>query len=376
LTEERPAPAGTFIDKGDDMKKAVMFAVLAAALIAFAAPAASAAHSDPNGGVYTITNSAAGNGVEYFARSDNGTLRLVATYDTDGAGTGAGLGSQGAVALSQDGKQLFAVNAGSDSVSEFTVRKQGLELEGTFSSNGVRPISLTVRDDVLYVLNAGSSSITGFEVTGDVIAPLAGSTQSLLGTNPAQVGFSSDGSSLVVTEKGTQSIDTFAVKHGIAQPGVSSPAAGATPFGFSFDNHGRAFVSEASGSASSYAVDTAGAHVITGAALTHQGAPCWLVVTKDGRYAYTANAGAGTISGFSIAPDGSIALLDPTGISGSFGVGSHPLDEAVSADGRYLYVVVDGHHTIGGFRINGDGSLTSLGEVGTLPAGDVGLAAS
>ena len=241
---------------------------------------------------------------------------------------------------------------------------RGLELENTFSSNGVLPISVTVRNHVLYVLNAGSSSITGFSLQGDDVTPLAGSTQPLLGTNPAQIGFSSDGSSLLVTEKGTKTIDTFAVRHEIAQPGVSSPSSGATPFGFAFDNHGRAFVSEAAGSASSYSVDATGVHVITASALTHQAAPCWLVVTKDGRYAYTANAGAGTISGFAIGHDGSIALLDPSGVSGSFGAGSHPLDEAFSSDGRYLYVLVDGHHTVGGFRVNGNGSLTPSARSG------------
>jgi 6-phosphogluconolactonase len=166
------------------------------------------------------------------------------------------------------------------------------------------------------------------------------------------------------------------VSGGVAQPGVSSPSAGATPFGFQFDSLGRAFISEAAGSASSYGIDASGAHTISGAVATHQGAPCWLVVTPNGRYAYTANAAAGSVSGFAIASDGSLALLDPSGVSASFGAGSHPLDEATSPDGKYLYVLVDGHHAIGGFRIDADGSLIALGEVGTVPAGAVGLAAS
>ena len=116
--------------------------------------------------------------------------------------------------------------------------------------------------------------------------------------------------------------------------------------------------------------------MITGAAPTHQGAPCWLVVTPNGRYAYTANAAGGSVSGFSIARDGSLALLDPSGVSAALGAGSHPLDESVSADGTYLYVLVDGRHTIAGYRIAADGSLGALGEVGTLPAGAVGLASS
>ena len=355
-------------------------AVFATALVAFAAPAAaSASHNEAlsQAAVFTLTNSAAGNGVATFARSNDGTLTYAGTVPSGGLGTGANLGSQGAIALVPDGHTLFAVNAGSDSISEFAVTNTSVSLVTTFASNGVLPISLTVQGNLLYVLNAGSTSIAGFVIDGATVTPLAGSTQPLLGSNPAQIAFSPHGSQLVVTEKGTQTIDTYAVDSlGRAKPPVSSPSAGATPFGFAFDQRGRAFVSEAGGSASSYTVDDSGAHVISGAVATNQGAPCWLVVTKNGRYAYTANAAGGSISGFSIASDGSLALLDPSGATASLGAGSHPLDEAVSGNSRFLYVLVDGRHTIAGYRIAEDGSLNPLGEVGALPAGAVGLASS
>jgi 6-phosphogluconolactonase (cycloisomerase 2 family) len=361
------------------MRKSVTLAAIVASLAAFAVPAAaSAAHRAAGGNaVYAITNAPSGNGVAAYSRAADGTLTYSATYATGGNGTGAGLGSQGAVTLSDNGRHLFAVNAASNSVSEFVVTNDGLRLEATFSSNGVLPISVTASKNLLYVLNAGSRTITGFKIDGNGrIESIEGSTQPLLGSAPAQVAFSPNGSELVVTEKGSRTIDTFAVSGGVAQPGVSSPSAGATPVGFAFDALGRAFVSEAAGSASSYTIDALGAHVVTAAAPTYQGAPCWLVVTTDGRFAYTANAGGATISGFSIAADGSLTLLDPTGASAVLGAGAHPLDEAVSQDGRFLYVLVDGRHTIAGFRIGTDGSLSPLGEVGTLPAGAVGLASS
>jgi 6-phosphogluconolactonase len=355
-------------------------AVIAAALIAFAVPAAASASRTEalsQAAVFTLTNSAAGNGVATFARNTDGTLTYAGTVPSGGLGTGANLGSQGAIALVPDGHTLFAVNAGSDSISEFAVTNTSVSLVTTFVSNGVRPISLTVQGNLLYVLNAGSSSITGFAIDGVTVTPLAGSTQPLLGSNPAQIAFSPHGSQLVVTEKGTQTLDTYAVDSaGRAGTPVSSPSAGATPFGFAFDQRGRAFVSEAAGSASSYTVDDSGAHVISGAVATNQGAPCWLVVTKNGRYAYTANAAGSSVSGFAIAPDGSLALLDPSGATASLGAGGHPLDEAVSGNSRFLYVLVDGRHTIAGYRIAEDGSLSPLGEVGALPAGAVGLASS
>jgi 6-phosphogluconolactonase len=359
------------------MRKTLIFAAFAALVGALAVPAANAG-GPARGAVFTLTNAASGNAVAVFARSADGSLTQTATYATGGLGTGANLGSQGAVVLSDNAKRLFAVNAGSSSVSEFAVNGDELSLLRTFGSNGVGPTSLTVEKNLLYVLNAGSSSISGFKVDGTGrVEAIAGSTQALLGANPAQVAFSPDGSVLVVTEKDSSTIDTFAVdRDGRAQAAVSSPSAGATPFGFAFDSAGRAFVSEAAGSASSYSVDTSGVHVITAAAATHQAAPCWLVVTPDDRYAYTANAGSATISGFAIAGDGSIALLDPSGATASLGAGAHPLDEAISSDGATFYVLVDGRHTVAGYRIGADGSLTLVGEVGSLPAGDVGLAAS
>ena len=362
------------------MGRTLKLAALVTALAAFALPAAaaSAAQSAAAGdAVYAITNATSGNGVATYARSADGTLSYAGTYATGGLGTGANLGSQGAVTLADNGKHLFAVNAASNSISEFSVKHDGLRLEATFSSNGVLPISVTANKNLLYVLNAGSSSITGFKIDGNGrVESIDGSTQPLIGTAPAQVAFAPSGSALVVTEKGSGTLDTFAVSSGVAQPGVSSPSAGATPFGFAFDGLGRAFVSEAAGSASSYAIDAAGAHVITGAAVTHQGAPCWLVVTTDGRFAYTANAGGATISGFSIDANGALTLLDATGATAVLGAGAHPLDEAVSSDGQFLFVLVDGRHTIAGYRIGADGSLAPLGEVGTLPAGAVGLASS
>jgi 6-phosphogluconolactonase len=354
----------------------LLVALVVAVATSLTAAGASAAENSAvrPAAVYTITNAASGNGVAYFQTASDGSLRWVATYATGGAGTGAGLGSQGAVALSDDGKLLFAVNAGSNTISEFAVRNDGLDLLRTFPSGGTLPISLTVHKQWLYALDAGSSAITGFKLDGDGrVEAIAGSTQPLLGTSPAQVSFSPDGSLLVVTEKGSNTIDTFAVDGGgRALPGVSSASAGATPFGFAFDAIGRLFVSEAAGSASSYTVDAAGARVISSALALGQPAPCWLVVTPDGRFAYTANAGGGSISDIAIAPNGSISLASTT----SLGTGSKPLDEAVSSDGRFLYVLVDGRHTIGAFRIGADGALSALGEAGTLPAGDVGLASS
>jgi len=344
-------------------------------LVALAAATTAAAGESSPGAVYTLTNSAAGNAVLAFSRAADGTLTPQGSFATGGLGSGAALGSQGAVILSDDGRQLFAVNSGSSTVSLFAVQPDGLELDATVASGGSNPISATVRGNLLYVLNG--NGISGFTVGKHSLTALAGSARPLGAgsSGPAQVQFSPDGHVLVVTEKASSTIDVYPVDaNGVAGAPVVAPSAGGTPFGFDFDNRGHLLVSEAAGSASSYDVSTGGVSTISAAVATHQGAPCWLVSSKNGRYAYTANAGGGSISGFSVGEDGSLSLLDATGATANLGTGSHPLDEAVSGNGQYLYNLTDGAHRISAFRIAGDGSLSGIGTI-DIPAGAAGLAA-
>src|SRR5882672_4773615 len=230
--------------------------------------------SDGPGAVYTLTNQVAGNAVAVFTRGADGRLTAAGTVATGGTGTGASLGSQSAVSLSNDGRWLFAVNARSNDVSVFAVSPAGLALASRTASGGTVPISLTVHGNVLYVLNAGGSG------------NLSGST-----VGPAEVQFSPDGSRLVVTEKSTNLLDVYAVDaNGAASGPTTTASAGGTPFGFAFGLHNDLFVSEAAGSASSYVLDASGTPaLVSGAVATHQGAPCWAVVTADGRFGFTGN---------------------------------------------------------------------------------------
>ena len=351
------------------------FGLLAA--LALVATAGAARNSGPVGHVYVLSNSPAGNAVLDYARAADGSLSGPTGYPTGGNGTGGGLGSQGSVIL--DGDDLYAVNAGSNSITRFSVHRNGLEWEATVPSGGTMPISLTVHDHLLYVLNGGApTNITGFDTHDDGLTPIPGSTRSMGpgATGPAQISFDRNGHVLVVTEKATSSIETFFVDDDVPDNAAVFSATGNTPFGFDWDKRGNLLTSNASGSASSYSVSREGrVNVISGAVPTFQGAPCWLVTSRDGRFAYTANAGPGTISGFTIGDDGTLALLTPGGATASMGAGSHPLDEAVTKDG-YLYNLTDGLHRISGFAINGDGSLTNAGFVSGLPVGAAGIAAS
>ena len=363
----------------EQTRSATAPATAPAAAIASALDAQRAA--DATGGrraVYTLTNQVAGNAVAVFNRAADGTLTAAGTVATGGTGTGAGLGSQGAVALSDDGQLLFAVNAGSNDVSVFTVGSAGLSLASVTPSGGTLPISLSVHGNVLYVLNAGGNgNISGFSVgSGGTLAPIAGSTQPLSGTNvgPAEVAFSPDGRRLVVSEKNTNLLDVYAVDaNGAASGRISVASAGGTPFGFSFGLRNELFVSEATGSASSYVLGAGPLSLVSGAVSNHQGAPCWAVVTNDGRFGFTGN-GAGSVSAFTIAPDGSISLVDASGASAVISGGVN--DIALSGNSGYLYVLqTGGVQAIHAFRIESDGHLVALGPVTGLPAGTRGLAA-
>ena len=354
---------------------------IGAAVVAFAAPAAAFGDS---GTVYTSTNSATANAIQAFDRAPDGSLRPAGSFATGGTGTGAGLGSQGAVVLDDHGKRLFAVNAGSDNITAFKVTERGLRLRDLEPSNGDRPISLTVHGDLLYVLNAGSDQISGFRVRGGGdLVPLAGSARSLsgTGTDPAQVEFSPSGDLLAVTEKATNRIDTFQIgSDGLPGQLRSQASAGETPFGFAFDGGGNLIVSEAFGGApnasalSSYDVAQDGTIApISPVVLTGQTAACWVVVTENGRFAYTTNTGSGSISSYTVDRDGSIGLLES--IAADTGGGSTPTDLALD-DSRHLFVLNSGAGSVGAYRVRGDGGLVPLDVVGGLPAGSTGLAAS
>jgi 6-phosphogluconolactonase len=334
--------------------------------------------ADAPGAVYALTNAAGGNAVAVFARAADGALTWHTNVSTAGLGTGRSLGSQGALALSDDGRWLFAVNAGSNDISAFRVDGAGLALTSRIASGGLTPISIAAHGNWVYVLNGGGNgNISGFSVGPDgVLASIPGSTRALsgAGVGPAQVSFSPNGQWVVVTEKATSRLDVFAVgSDGVVSPASTTASAGGTPFGFAFGHGDELFVSEAAGSASSYLIDRAGAlRVASGAVSTHQGAPCWAVVTRNGKFGYTANAQGGSISGFAIEPDGAISLIDADGRTAVVGGGN--VDLALSGNSRYLYQL-NGNRSVSGFRIASDGHLTPSGTVAGLPASTVGLVA-
>lgn len=324
------------------------------------------------GHVYEATNAAGGNGVTVFDRHPDGTLHPTVTVATGGLGAGASLHSQGGIA--RDGRILFVVNAGDDSVSALAATRHGLVLRDRISTGGDFPVSVTVRNGVGYVLNQGSDTIRGFRYDPDGrLHRLPDSTRALTPnsaggtTDAAQISFTPDGRSLVVTEKAANRIETFGVVRGYAGNARPHASAGTTPYGFDFDRRGHLIVSEAAtGSASSYRVRPFDA--VTSALSDTQKAACWLVVAGD--RAFVVNAASTSISSYRIAPDGSLAL--EAAVAATTGAG--PTDAAVSSDGRTLSVRL-GDGSLSSFQIGADGGLTPAGTAAGTAYGTSGLIA-
>jgi 6-phosphogluconolactonase (cycloisomerase 2 family) len=349
-------------------------------IAAVVAPAAALADEDASGAVYTMTNAVSGNQVVVFSRSGNGALTAAGVVATGGNGTGVGLGSGHSIVVSDDGHDVIAVNAGSNSISVLRRDSHGLELVGSaLPSGGVQPTSVTLHGDTVYVLNAGSNSIAGFRLDRKQgLVPVNGSIQSLgAGTSvPSQIQFDRSGRILIVDERGSSTIDTFVVSNGVAGPAHTTPSNAGGPFGFDVNRQGHILFSAVAlggglmSGATSYDVTRQGSLIANGAPVSSgQAAACWLAAA--GHFAYTTNAASGSIGGFAVANDGTLKLMSTT----SVGSGSHPLDEAVSRDQHLLYVLVDGIHQIRGYRVGADGSLTQVTSI-SVPVGAVGAAAS
>jgi 6-phosphogluconolactonase len=345
------------------------------------------------GAVYVLTNQVE-NAVAVFSLSAHGDLSPAGEFPTGGAGDPVPQGTDPATdplasqgALIRGEQFLFAVNAGSNQISVLRITGSGLSQVNVVDSGGIRPISLTLHENLLYVLNEGGTpNITGFTVGDDgTLTPLAGSTQPLIGdtaADPAQVGFDRDGTLLVVTEKAGNRLNTYTVdENGLPSAPIDNPSNGMTPFGFAFNNQDTLIVSEAFGgapnqsAASSYSASEDGIlSVISGSVANSQTASCWVVTTNNGKSAFVSNTGSSTISSYQVgAGDRTLTLLNP--IAADTGANSAPIDMALNNSSRFLFVLLGGAQAVASYRVERDGTLTLVDTEGGLPLGAQGIAA-
>lgn len=332
--------------------------------------------------VFVMTNDAGSNEVVSYERNSYGTLFSPRKFKTEGRGSGGKvdpLASQGSLTLSQDKHWLFAVNAGSGTLSVFRVNGPELLLAGKVPSGGAEPTSVAQHGNLIYVLNAaGSSSVVGFDFHDGHLTQIPDSIMYLSanGANPGSVAFSPDGKWLLAVEKTSNNIDVFSVfPNGTLDSIKVNPSAAPGAFAAIVAPNGTALVSATGSGGNTSAVSSYRIHsdgslaAISGETPTLGAANCWNAVTPDGRFVYVSNSGSSTLSGFALSRSGTLTPIPGT-VVGTNPSGSTNLDIAISSDGRFLYSVNAGTGTISTFAINGsDGSLTNLGTVGGLPAG-------
>jgi 6-phosphogluconolactonase (cycloisomerase 2 family) len=289
------------------------------------------------------------------------------------------LQSQGSLAFSDDGSQLYAVNAGSGTVSVFRVLGSSLDFEDVQPTYGVEPVAIAQHGNLVYVANsAAASNVVGFRIGRDGQLTFIPNSLSLLSGADVGVGsiaISPDGAFLAVTERNTNNIDIFKIQgDGTLAPIVINHDATPGTFALVFAPDGALLVAETGPAGQTNASAISSFFVGSGGTLTPVSpdvptlgaAACWLEVTPNGKFAYVSNAGTATISGFLLGPGGALSPLPGTVLAKN-PAGSSNIDIAVSADSRFLYTLNAGNGTVGVFAVQSSGGLTPGTPVTGLP---------
>ena len=168
------------------------------------------------------------------------------------------------------------------------------------------------------MLNTGDPSLAGFRLGDAGLEPIDGSRRELPeGSDPAQAGFAPDGSALVVTNRGTDSLTIPGGRGRAARRPARLPSSGPTPYGFAFAGD-TLVVTEAFGAqvgkaaASSYRLSRPRSKPVTRSAGNGRSEICWAVTTPDCRWAFTTNFADGAVSRYAIGDDGGLTLEDAT----------------------------------------------------------------
>ena len=367
-------------------------------LSALVAPAAAGAHGWHHGPrfgggsqvVFVQTDNTAGNQVVAYDRADNGTLTLENTYNTGGLGGALNgshvdhLGSQGSLNYDPRNGVLYAVNAGSNSVSVFSVRGDDLSLRQVVSSGGTFPVSVAVHGDLVSVLNArNGGSVQEYYAFCGHLVPVPGSNRALGLTiptdttefthTPGQVAYSPDGSKVIVTTKASSNaVDVFSVGFfgNLSPSPVVNSLPGTVPFAIAFDRTGHLVIAEAGPSAlATFALNWNGTIAQLDSLASGQTGLCW--VAPAGSLFFTGNTAANSTSGYETNTSGQLTLLGATPTDPG------TVDASASSNGRFLYVQTGGNGIVDEFQVNANGSLTEIGSVTVAgAAGGQGIAAS
>jgi len=340
--------------------------------------------------LYSETNTTSNTIVRMARNAADGSLTVTDSTSTGGVGTngltaaGAAvpanpLGSQYAVTTSSDGKTLFAVNAGDDSISTFSIDSAGkLTLLKKNSTTGTFPNSVGYSKGYLYAAFLGSSQVIAYKVGSDGSLTAVG-TKSLAAGGafvPTQVKASPDGAFLLVGSKSAAIISYPINADGSLGAAVRNSTENKVdltkdiqvPFdGVFMGNRTYVVADVASASLASYMLKDDGTLTPITPALTNgQKASCWLSITPNGKWAYVGNGG-GSISLYSVSTIGVLALVNATAANENINVAG---DSWISGDGKYLYSTYLKDGSVVAYSINDTtGALTKVGmKVQVTPA--------
>lgn len=348
----------------------------AAAIVGFAAPASASTSTQwGSKAVFVQTDNPNGNSVVAYNRGGDGTLTERGDFATGGRGGVLDgsvvdhLASQGSLAYDRAHGLLYAVNAGSNTVTVFAAHGTELRRLQVISSGGTFPVSVTFHGNLVYVANAlNGGSIQGYLRVGDRLVRVPSWNRGLgldptaapqFTNTPGQVAFTPDGSRLIVTTKANgNSVEVFRV--GLFGPGhaVTTTLPGTVPFAVDFDPAGHVVLAEAANSVATFTLRTNGELRALDSVPTGQQATCWIV--GSGNRFYASNAGSGTLSGYRTARSGALTPISVTPTDAG------TVDATVTADGRYLYAQTGAAGVVDEFAVNRDGTLRSIGSV-TVP---------
>jgi len=363
-------------------------AVAASALLAVAGGATPAFAIAVKRAVFVQTDNLTGNQIVVYDRSSEGTLSQAGVYSTGGLGgqlVGSEvdhIASQGGLAYDSQNDLLYAVNAGSNTISVFAVFGDKLALRQVIGSGGSFPVSIAFRQGIVYVLNGlEGGSVQGFAIFAGRLVPLPGSSRAL-GLNaaatpqftntPGTVVFSPDGSKLIVTTKANgDDVDVFDVAPGglLSATPVVNPLPGTVPFAITFDKEGHLILSESAGALGAFQLNESGTISQLDVVPSGQIATCWVVEAR-GQF-YTSNPGSASLSTFESSHRGQVlTLLGDTPTNGG------TVDATTSPDGHFLYVQTGAEGIVDEFAVQAQGALTEIGTV-TVPGalGGEGIAA-
>ena len=360
--------------------------------------------------VYTESNNptAGHNAVLAFRQNPNGSLSQIGSFNTGGTGQlnlpkviGPDDSSQEVVAT-PNGRFLFAVNQGSNSISSFRIDADGsLDLIGTFDSGGVQPDSIGIAGDKLYVSNRGDSAvghpgtvapnITSFRIRQDgSLTPISGSTVTFsVDTSPSQNLISPNGRLLFA--------DIFAVPGSTAAQGntlapfqieadggldlapggnVGTTANPPLLLGAAFNPDQRIIYVglTAVNEVAVFTYDKSGQLTFVGDSPVQGAGPCWAAVSADGRFLYTGDTGTDSIGVFSLADPLHPVEIQEFALGGPHAPpGSPPgtlqtnvFQIALSPDGHTLYAIGQSTNPTGSFADGNQLHILSVAANGML----------